>query len=50
VKLNRDEYGLLSGTAIKLPAGMKTKNYRQNSRRALAEAMLGQGVIGAGIT
>lgn len=51
VKLNRDEHGLLSGTAIKLPPGMKTKNYRQNFRRALAEAMLGQGVIvGEGIT
>lgn len=51
LKLNRDEHGTLSGTAIKLPAGMKAKNYRQNFRRALAEAMLGQGVIvGEGIT
>lgn len=51
VKLNRDEQGELSGIAIKLPAGMKAKNYRQNFRRAIAEAMLGRGVIvGEGIT
>ena len=51
VKLNRNEQGELSGTAIKLPAGMKAKNYRQNFRRAIAEAMLGRGVIvGEGIT
>jgi len=51
LKLNRDKDGVLSGTAIKLPAGMKAKNYRQNFRRAIAEAMLGQGVIvGEGIT
>lgn len=51
VKLKRDEHGDLSGTAIKLPTGMKAKNYRQNFRRAIAEAMLGQGVIvGEGIT
>lgn len=51
LKLNRDEQGILSGTAIKLPAGMKAKNYRQNFRRAIAEAMLGRGVIvGEGIT
>lgn len=51
VRLNRDEHGDLSGTAIKLPTGMKAKNYRQNFRRAIAEAMLGQAVIvGEGIT
>lgn len=51
LKLNRDEHGVLSGTEIKLPPGMKAKNYRQNFRRAIAEAMLGQGVIvGEGIT
>lgn len=51
VKLKRDAHGDLSGTAIKLPTGMKAKNYRQNFRRAIAEAMLGQGVIvGEGIT
>jgi putative ATP-dependent endonuclease of the OLD family len=51
LKLNRDEQGVLSGTAIKLPSGMKAKNYRQNFRRAIAEAMLGKGVIvGEGIT
>lgn len=51
LKLTRDEHGTLIGTAIKLPAGMKAKNYRQNFRRALAESMLGHGVIvGEGIT
>lgn len=51
VKLNRNEQGELSGIPIKLPAGMKAKNYRQNFRRAIAEAMLGRGVIvGEGIT
>lgn len=51
LKLNRDSQGVLDGTAIKLPAGMKAKNYRQNFRRAIAEAMLGKGVIvGEGIT
>jgi putative ATP-dependent endonuclease of the OLD family len=51
LKLNRDERGTLSGTPIKLPAGMKAKNYRQNFRRTIAEAMLGQGVIvGEGVT
>jgi len=51
LKLNRDEHGVLNGTAIKLPASMKAKNYRRNFRRAIAEAMLGQGVIvGEGIT
>lgn len=51
LKLQRDEHGTLTGTRIKLPAGMKAKNYRQNFRRVLAEAMLGRGVIvGEGIT
>ncbi len=51
LKLNRDDHGILSGTAIKLPPGMKAKNYRQNFRRAIAEAMLGNGVIvGEGVT
>lgn len=51
VKLNRDTHGALSGVAIKLPASMKAKNYRQNFRRAIAESMLGRGVIvGEGIT
>lgn len=51
LKLQRDEHGTLTGTRIKLPAGMKAKNYRQNFRRILAEAMLGRGVIvGEGIT
>jgi hypothetical protein len=38
VKLNRDDQGELSGVVVKLPAGMKAKNYRQNFRRAIAEA------------
>jgi putative ATP-dependent endonuclease of OLD family len=51
LKLSRDEQGRLSGTSIRLPAGMKAKNYRQNFRRAIAEAMLGKGVIiGEGLT
>lgn len=51
LKLNRDEHGELTGMAIKLPSGMKAKNYRQNFRRAIAEAILGRGVIvGEGIT
>lgn len=51
VKLDRDAHGNLSGIPIKLPAGMKAKNYRQNFRRVLAEAMLSRGVIvGEGIT
>jgi len=49
--LSRNEAGELVGLPIKLPAGMKAKNYRQNFRRAIAEAMLGQGVIvGEGVT
>ena len=51
LKLTRNGEGELSGTAIKLPSGMKAKNYRQNFRRAIAEAMLAQGVIvGEGVT
>lgn len=34
LKLNRDEHGTLSGTAIKLPAGMKAKNYSPGRRRS----------------
>ena len=51
VKLNRNEAGELAGTSIILPTIMKAKNYRQNFRRAIAEAMLSQGVIvGEGMT
>lgn len=51
LKLSRDEKGSLSGVTIKLPANMKAKTYRHNFRRAIAEAMLGRGVIvGEGIT
>ena len=51
IKLSRDGGGTLLGTTIKLPATMKAKNYRMNFRRAIAEAILGKGVIvGEGIT
>lgn len=51
MKLSRDAAGSLAGVNIKLPDAMKAKNYRQNFRRAIAEAMLGQGVIiGEGLT
>ena len=51
VKLTRNDQGELSGVGIRLPSIMKAKNYRQNFRRAIAEAMLGRGVIvGEGIT
>jgi putative ATP-dependent endonuclease of the OLD family len=51
LKLVRQPDGVLSGVPIRLPEGMKAKNYRQNFRRILAEAMLGRGVIvGEGIT
>lgn len=45
VRLSRNADGTLSGIPVKLPDLMKPKSYRQNVRRALAEAMLGQGVI-----
>ena len=51
MKLNRNEAGELAGTSINLPTIMKAKNYRQNFRRAIAEAMLSRGVIvGEGMT
>ena len=51
VRLLRDANGTLTGIPVKLPELMRPKSYRQNVRRALAEAMLGQGVIvGEGIT
>jgi len=51
VRLSRDATGTLAGIPVKLPASMRPKSYRQSVRRALAEAMLGQGVIvGEGIT
>jgi putative ATP-dependent endonuclease of OLD family len=51
MKLSRSTAGTLTGKALSLPAGMKEKNYRQNFRRLIAEAMLGKGVIiGEGMT
>lgn len=50
-RLTRDPQGVLTGTQITLPASMKTKTYRSQLRRMIAEAMLGQGVIvGEGMT
>lgn len=51
VKIDRAGDGELVGVPIKLPANMKAKNYRQNLRRSLAEALLSRGVIvGEGVT
>lgn len=51
LKIARDGGGELKGIPIKLPANMKAKNYRQNLRRSIAEALLSRGVIvGEGIT
>ena len=51
MRLSRDATGTLTGVPVTLPELMKPKSYRQSVRRALAEAMLGQGVIvGEGIT
>ena len=51
VKINRDGQGNLSGIPVKLPTNMKAKNYRQNFRRVIAEALLSRGVIvGEGLT
>ena len=51
MRLSRDATGTLTGVAVALPELMKPKSYRQSVRRALAEAMLGQGVIvGEGMT
>lgn len=51
MRLKRDAAGLLSGVQVTLPELMKPKSYRQNVRKVLAEAMLGQGVIiGEGVT
>jgi putative ATP-dependent endonuclease of OLD family len=51
MRLSRDASGTLTGIPVTLPQLMKPKAYRQNFRRALAEAMLGQGVVvGEGIT
>jgi putative ATP-dependent endonuclease of the OLD family len=43
--LKRSSDGILSGTPLNLPPGVKAKTYRSQLRRVIAEAMLGQGVI-----
>jgi putative ATP-dependent endonuclease of OLD family len=51
VRLSRDEAGLLTAVPVNLPGNMKVKTYRAQLRRAIAEAMLGQGaIIGEGAT
>jgi putative ATP-dependent endonuclease of the OLD family len=51
VRLTRDASGVLSATPVNLPPNMKAKTYRSQLRRAIAEAMLGQGaIVGEGIT
>ncbi len=51
MRLSRDVTGVLTGVRVRLPEMMRPKSYRHSVRRALAEAMLGQGVIvGEGIT
>lgn len=51
MRLTRDDTGVLTGKNVNLPADMKPKLYRSQIRRAISEAILGQGVIvGEGIT
>jgi putative ATP-dependent endonuclease of the OLD family len=51
MRLTRNDTGVLTGKNVNLPSGMKPKMYRSQIRRAIAEAILGQGVIvGEGIT
>lgn len=51
VRLTRDAAGLLTATPVSLPPSMKTKTYRSQLRRAIAEAILGRGaIVGEGIT
>lgn len=51
VRLTRDANGILTATPVTLPASMKTKTYRSQLRRTIAEGMLGQGaIVGEGIT
>lgn len=51
LKVTRNGEGELFGVPIKLPVNMKAKNYRQNLRRSIAEALLSRGVIvGEGVT
>lgn len=45
LRLARDKASVLTGIPVNLPASMKTKTYRSQLRRAIAEAMLGRGVI-----
>jgi putative ATP-dependent endonuclease of OLD family len=51
VRLTRNDSGVLTATPINLPVSMKAKTYRSQLRRAIAEAMLGQGaIVGEGPT
>jgi putative ATP-dependent endonuclease of OLD family len=51
LRLSRDEAGHLTAIPVNLPGIMKAKTYRSQLRRAIAEAMLGQGaIIGEGPT
>jgi putative ATP-dependent endonuclease of OLD family len=51
LRLTRDLNGILNGTRVVLPDSMKAKTYRSQLRRALAEAMLGNGaIVGEGMT
>jgi len=43
--LRRDSDGTLSGTPVVFPVGFKSKTYRSQVRRFIAEAILGRGVI-----
>jgi putative ATP-dependent endonuclease of OLD family len=51
MRLTRDNAGTLTAARVELPAAMKTKTYRSQLRRGIAEAILGQGaIVGEGIT
>jgi putative ATP-dependent endonuclease of OLD family len=51
VRLTRDASGVLTALPISLPEGMKTKTYRSQLRRSIAEAILGRGaIVGEGVT
>jgi putative ATP-dependent endonuclease of OLD family len=51
LRLTRGDCGSVVGTPVGLPASMKAKTYRSQLRRAIAESMLGRGVIvGEGVT
>lgn len=45
IRLTRDESCEMKATSINLPISMKAKTYRSQLRRAIAESILGRGVI-----